>query len=114
MLAPSDGTRKWVARPEGGWLVHSELELEAQLVAEQTRVPDAVDYAAPPPGYTLVHARYNADLELFGAPMQLGLTIRNLLNTEYRDYLSRFRYFTADPGRTVVLRLQVPIGSAHH
>ena len=37
--------------------------------------------------------------------------VENALDTPYRDYLSRYRFFAHDPGRNVVLRLQVPFGS---
>jgi iron complex outermembrane receptor protein len=33
----------------------------------------------------------------------------NLLNQTYRDYLNRFRYFTAEMGRNVTLRVRVPL-----
>jgi len=36
--------------------------------------------------------------------------VHNLFNKRYRDYLSRFRYFTDDPGRNVTISLSVPFG----
>jgi iron complex outermembrane receptor protein len=54
---------------------------------------------------------YGATLHMGTTPVQLNLSVQNLLDTAYRDYLSRFRYFIDEPGRSVVLRLQVPIGS---
>lgn len=38
--------------------------------------------------------------------LTVGLGITNLLNTEYRDYLNRQRYFTDDLGRSFTLRLK--------
>jgi iron complex outermembrane receptor protein len=51
-----------------------------------------------------------ASLDLFGQPLELSIAARNLLNTAYRDYLTRYRLFVDDPGRDVVARLTVPFG----
>ena len=93
-------------------LRRSELRPELTLVRKQTRVPDGADYAPPPDGYALVGLRYDAEWHLGGQPIHLGLSVHNLLNTRYRDYLSRFRYFIDEPGRTLVLRVQVPFGAS--
>jgi iron complex outermembrane receptor protein len=97
---------------EGRHLRTSALRPELTLVRKQTHVPDGVDYAPPPEGYVLLGLRYDVDLHVGGTPLQVGLAIHNLLNTRYRDYLSRWRYFIDEPGRTVVLRLRVPFGAA--
>jgi iron complex outermembrane receptor protein len=97
---------------EGRRLTTSTLRPELTLVRKQTHVPEGVDYAPPPDGYALVGLHYNADLQVGSTPLQLGVSIHNLFNTRYRDYLSRWRYFIDEPGRTVVLRLSVPFGTA--
>ncbi len=97
---------------EGRGLRASELRPELTIVRKQTRAPEGVDYAPPPDGYALLGLRYHADLQVGDTPLQVGLSIHNLLNTRYRDYLSRWRYFIDEPGRTVVVRLRVPFGTA--
>jgi iron complex outermembrane receptor protein len=47
-------------------------------------------------------------------PWQLHLSVLNLLNTDYRDYLGRFRYFASEPGINFILRLQVPFDIFKH
>ena len=37
--------------------------------------------------------------------LNIGLTVNNILNTNYRDYLNRLRYFADDLGRNFLLRL---------
>jgi len=44
-----------------------------------------------------------------GTPMSLQIGAENLLNTRYRDYLDRMRYFTDAPGRSLMLRLHVDV-----
>ena len=97
---------------EGRRLRTSALRPQLTLVRKQTRVPEDVDYAPPPDGYALLGLRYDADLRVGDTPLHVGLAIHNLLNTRYRDYLSRWRYFIDEPGRTVVVRLRVPFGTA--
>jgi iron complex outermembrane receptor protein len=46
--------------------------------------------------------------------LEPSLAVRNVLNTRYRDYLSRYRLFVDEPGRDIVLRLTVPFGAARH
>ncbi|MEZ4700563.1 MAG: TonB-dependent receptor [Rhodothermales bacterium] len=87
------------------------LEFEALLVARQSRFPAGADYTDPPPGYRLLNGAFAANLVLGGTPIHVHASIENVLNTAYRDYLSRFRYFIDDPGRSFVLRLSVPIGA---
>ncbi len=70
-------------------------------VSQQTRVEPGSDYAQPPKGYVLVHANWGISLTKF----DVGIRISNALNTAYRDYLNRFRYYTDDQGRNISLRV---------
>jgi iron complex outermembrane recepter protein len=91
-------------------------------VAKQNRVPTATifkdiptesiffnefggDYAAPPPAYTIWNAAIAQQFS-FGKKqtLQLSISASNLLNTSYRDYLNRFRYFTDEMGRNFMIR----------
>ena len=91
---------------QGGW-----LKLQGVRVREQTLVPASTVYALPTEGYTLVNLEGGADLLRVGPlPLDLTLSIRNLLDRSYRDYLSRYRLFADDPGRDVVLRFTIPFG----
>jgi iron complex outermembrane receptor protein len=86
------------------------LELNNLLVARQTRAPLTGDYAPPPAGYVLWGAAAGTTLHLGRQPVEVSLSASNLFNAEYRDYLNRFRYYTADLGRNVQLRLRLPFG----
>ena len=86
------------------------FEINNLLVARQTRAPQAGDYAPPPAGYALWGAAAGTTLHLGRQPVDISLSATNLLNAEYRDYLNRFRYYAADLGRNVQLRVRVPFG----
>ncbi|GAB2948133.1 TonB-dependent receptor [Hymenobacter coalescens] len=85
-------------------------QLGVTAVRRQTRVPAAeYDLQPAPAGYALLGAELGTTLRLGAVPLELSLTGSNLLNTRYREYLNRFRYFAHDQGRNVTLRLRVPL-----
>lgn len=86
------------------------VDLSATHVARQSHVRDDQDFAPAPAGYTLVDAAVSTSIPVHGYHWKLGLSVNNLLNKEYRDYLNRFRYYSADIGRNIALRLQIPFG----
>jgi len=108
---PSDRYRAMMhfELPEfGTTITNSHLELASTIVDRQDRVPANSDYVQPPPGYTLFDVAWNFDLHAFQDPFSVSLEVQNLLDTRYRDYLSRYRYFIDDPGRNIILRFRIP------
>ena len=87
----------------------AHFDIEGVFVKKQTRVPENADYAPAPDGYALFNAGFSTTIAL-RTPVRLSLELHNALNTAYRDYLSRFRYFIDDPGRSLIFRVQVPLG----
>lgn len=96
--------------PDFGAFSSTELEFITTLVRQQTRFPTNADYADPPPGYTLFDVNASTQVKLSQQTLRFNLSVRNLFDVSYRDYLSRFRYFIDDAGRDVVLRVQIPFG----
>jgi iron complex outermembrane receptor protein len=88
------------------------LEASSMLVRRQDRFPANVDYTIPPEGYVLfdVSAGSSVEWEWLGTRLSWNVAVRNVMNTAFRDYLSRYRYFTDDAGRNVILRVSVPFG----
>lgn len=78
------------------------LRGETEMVAKQTHL-NAFDYATD--GYTLLHASLTAERELFGRDTAFSLRVRNLADTEYKDFLSRYKKFALSPGRDIVFRV---------
>jgi iron complex outermembrane receptor protein len=46
---------------------------------------------------------------MFKKPVTIGIGIRNLLNTVYRDYLNSMRYFTDEQGINASIRLKIEL-----
>lgn len=78
------------------------------VVAKQSRVPPNSDFAPPPAGYMLWGASAGFSAPLAKHELKISLSVTNLTNVNYRDYLNRFRYYFADLGRNVILRVIVP------
>ncbi|MES2554874.1 MAG: TonB-dependent receptor [Bacteroidota bacterium] len=89
-------------------------EAEGLNVFEQKRVPENADYVAPPKGYFLLNGSVGLSKKINSTQsMQIVLEASNLLNTTYRDYMNRFRYFTDDLGRNWTLKMILPFSIKH-
>lgn len=80
-------------------------------VAQQERVSTGSDFIPPPGAYSLWNVQAGSTfVQTDKSQLELTLTIDNLLDTAYRDYLNRFRYFSDEVGRTVSLRARWVFG----
>lgn len=112
IFMPADRARlfvRWEAASLLG-LKDCTIEVASTLVRRQDRVPANADYAPPPAGYVLFDASASGVTVMLGTILRWNVSVQNALNASYRDYLSRFRYFTDDTGINVILRLAVPFG----
>jgi iron complex outermembrane receptor protein len=95
----------------GGW-TGVEVSVTSQWVQRQQRYPAGVDLIDPPPAYHLLGVSISAARPFDTGELRMGITGGNLLNTVYRDYLDRFRYFTDARGADAVLWLRWSFGNA--
>jgi iron complex outermembrane receptor protein len=65
-------------------------------------LPSRFDFAPAPEDYFILSAR--AGMRMGRTSFQIG--IENLLNTTYRDYMNRFRYYMDEPGINFTLRIK--------
>lgn len=62
----------------------------------------------PPPAYHLLNATADIAIPFFKQnELKVGLTLNNITNKNYRNYLNRQRYFADDVGRNFLLRLTI-------
>ena len=87
------------------------ISLGGTYVARQTRLPTKTDedFAPAPDAYFLLQGGAGATVHLGRQPVEFGITGNNLLNSTYRDYLNRFRYFSEEAGRLLLFRIKVPL-----
>lgn len=81
------------------------ITLSHSLVRRQTRYPEGIDLTDPPASYQLFGAEAGYGATVFENDFEVTLEVTNLLNTPYREYLNRFRYFADELGRTISLRI---------
>lgn len=82
------------------------LRLSANTVRRQTRIPEAGLLKAAPNGFTVLNFDAAHTFLIFKdkKPLEIGLTLQNLGNTRYREYLNFFRYYADEPGVNLGLR----------
>lgn len=95
--------------PSKGRIIKPFVSVDGIWVAHKSNTPEAGDYKAPPPAYFLLQAEIGTYLTIAKQEVLITLTGQNLLNTRYRDYLDRFRYYADASGRNIILRLQIPL-----
>lgn len=88
-------------------LRNGHFRFGAQYVARQNRVEDDEDFAVSPSDYFLLHSEIGAHYKK--TPLHFSLGINNLLNTSYRDYMNRYRYYADDLGRNFYIIINYTI-----
>ena len=104
---PSDRARLGMhIHTEDVWHVHDAfVDVSVLGVRRQDQYVVGQDYAAPPADYALLDASLGGMIDLApSVQMRITISCTNILNTQYRDYLNRYRYFADDPGRNIILR----------
>lgn len=89
--------------PEWGKFKNFEIELTQTYTFEQSHYVDGQDYKNPPKGYYLLGANIRTDRHFKTNTLTMYLRGENLLNTVYRDYLNRWRYYANETGINLVL-----------
>ena len=100
-----------------------KLELKSEIVLRQNQFPDnnfttnivvnneltpvLVDISTPPAAYQLLHLYSEMKFETFGkSTTTIAFSVQNILNTNYRDYLNRQRFFADEMGRNFQIQLK--------
>lgn len=93
----------------GKRIKNAYVNISVTGVFRQTRVPDSSDYLPPPPGYVLLRAGAGGTIMIGKQSLEIYLEANNILNTRYREYLDRFRYFHDAQGYDISLRIRLPL-----
>lgn len=103
---------------------HLLVELRNEIVLQQNQFPDnnfttniiennefvpvIVDISTPPPGYQLWHFYSEMKFKsFFNTNLTVAFAVQNILNTDYRDYLNRQRFFADETGRNFQIQLKI-------
>ena len=79
-----------------------------EVYIPQTETYELVDFSTPPGAYHLLNFNSSIDFKTSKKTiLTAGLEISNILNTSYRNYLSRLRLYADDLGRNFLLTLKL-------
>lgn len=101
-------------------LSNLNIELQSEWVFRQNEFPDnnfeafiprtgeflLVDISTPPPAYQILNLRGDIDVKFLKNNLNISLTVNNLLNTSYREYLNRLRFFADELGRNFLIQFK--------
>ncbi|GHC52593.1 TonB-dependent receptor [Ulvibacter litoralis] len=79
-----------------------------EVFLPETETTELVDVSTPPDAYHLLN--FNSSIDLNASKktiVTVGIGITNVLNTSYRNYLNRLRYYADDLGRNFLLNLKI-------
>jgi iron complex outermembrane receptor protein len=101
------------------------VSLNSQLVTQQNEFPDTnfrtaivntttgefeeveVDISSSPEAYHLLNFSSGIDFNLNKTKLSINVMINNVLNTKYRDYLNRLRFYADEVGTNAMLQLKL-------
>ncbi|GEQ86317.1 hypothetical protein ULMS_18250 [Patiriisocius marinistellae] len=79
-----------------------------EIFLPETETFQLVDVSTPPDAYHLININTATNFDLNNkTKLNISLRVTNLLNTSYRDYLNRLRYYADDLGRNIILQLKI-------
>lgn len=79
--------------------------INGRYVFQQKRITETQDFLLPPNDYFLLGLQIGTNYEWQKSNLKISLRAENLLNSTYRDYLNRLRYFADENGINVSLNL---------
>jgi iron complex outermembrane receptor protein len=79
-----------------------------EVFIPETETMETVDLSTPPDAYNLFNFNTSIDFKTTQkSTLTVGFGITNVLNTSYRNYLNRLRYYADDLGRNFLLNLKL-------
>ena len=87
--------------------IFENLSIQAQFetVFKQTRYRAEADFLTPPNTYSLLGLSAGSSIPIGNQKLGFIVSADNVLNTLYKEYMNRFRYYAHDKGRNVSLKL---------
>ena len=79
-----------------------------EVFIPDTETTEVVDVSTPPDAYHFFNFNSSMDFKATNeSTLTVGFGITNVLNTSYRNYLNRLRYYADDLGRNFLFNLKI-------
>lgn len=86
---------------------YPNFNFETNILVNGNLTPAIVDISTPPNTYSLLHFQIECQFSVFkNKTLTTAFSIQNLLNTNYRDYLNRQRFYANELGRNFQIQLK--------
>lgn len=95
-----------ITLPDFGKVKMTEWRISSLFVARQRRLLPDQDFMPPPPGYILFNSVLSLGVPVSKNILQISIAVENLFNRPYRDFLNRWKYFSDDIGRNIILSVR--------
>jgi iron complex outermembrane receptor protein len=93
--------------PKIGKLENVLFQFNAQVVLQQNNIAIEQDFIPTPAGYQLFGFECSTEFKWKKKRVKFHIELNNLLNTTYRDYLNRQRYFADDIGFNAIFGISL-------
>ena len=81
---------------------------QTSVIENGNRVTKLVDISSPPKGYNITGLEFNlGPYPLFSNKISLSLIFDNILDTSFRNYLNRLRFYADEMGRNIMLQIKI-------
>jgi iron complex outermembrane recepter protein len=80
-----------------------------QYTFTQFRYTPNTDLLAPPKGFFIIGAQFNYEFKFKKQSILFNLTLTNMSNQTYREYLNRLRYFADEAGYNIIAKIIIPL-----
>jgi iron complex outermembrane receptor protein len=97
--------------PRAGSWKGIEASFTSRYVLRQGRFEEGLDFAPPPAAYHLWGMEASGTRPWGRGELRVALQAANLINSAYREYLDRFRYYAEARGLDVTLSIRYAFGS---
>lgn len=86
---------------------YPHFNFETNIVVDGNLTPVTVDISTPTKAYSLLHFQAEYQFSVFkNKTITTAFSVQNLLNTNYRDYLNRQRFYADEMGRNFQIQLK--------
>lgn len=82
-------------------------------VNKQWRVQNQYDYMPAPNAYWLLDIECSSVIHIKEQVINVSVGVYNALNSRYRDYMNRFRYYSDELGRNMAVHIQIPFSQSN-
>ena len=78
------------------------------VIESGEKIDKIVDISTPPDSYNLFNLNLNWGPYIFlSSNINFGLSIDNVMNKAYRNYLNRLRFYSDEIGRSILFQIKI-------